>query len=142
MGYEHYERLLAWVAQYGGMDEKAFALEPVLRMKGTTLRFEYLERPALCRVSMVLPAMPDDSPAVLRLMLESNAMPGEELLPVLALDPDSGDPLVLLHFPVAPGVEDALGYFFSLGLDIFVSTWRSLWQDEVSESVSALATLA
>lgn len=139
MAYKDYERMLAWVAQYGGLQADAFALEPVLEVKGSRLRFDYLAQPRLCRVSVALPPVPQGDPALLSLMLQSNAMPGEELLPVLALDPDTRSPLMLLHFPVLQGAEQALAFFFDIGLGILLDDWRTLSQAGASVASGALA---
>jgi hypothetical protein len=140
MAYKDYERMLTWVAQYANLPTESFALDPVLEVKGSRLRFDYLATPRLCRISLTLPSMPQEDRALFSLMLESNARPGEELLPVLALDPLTKSPLMLLHFPVKQGAEQALAFLFDIGLEILLDDWRALSPAGASAASGVLAS--
>lgn len=142
IGAENYRRLLTKVAQAWSLDEGKFLAEQSLEMEeGVTLSFEHLPQTNLCRIGLPLGRMPDDTDA-LKIMLESNAFPEKGLLPVLALDPESGEPIVFMHFPAIEGAEVALHGFLELGSVVAREQWKEMWKEGWDQSPPSMSALA
>lgn len=141
MGDEAYRALLAKVAQFAGIDEAEFLRTQEMEFKGTPLRFEHVPRLRICRVAMLLEKPPGDPDELLQDMLYSNCS-GEDLLPVMALEPLTDAPIMFLHFPLSSDADVGLGLFLSLGMDVFLTQWRLLCQEDPQQSGRVLAALA
>lgn len=147
MTVQNYEALLRDVAGKLNIDAEGLAARQVLLSGTTQVRFLYLARLGLCRLTIALAPSPDPS-AAYRWMLEANYdRAGIDLLPVLALDPATGRPFVFFHVGVTqPNAAAAIANLVVTGLPTFLLGWNDACTAEsISERVRAqrhLDTLA
>jgi hypothetical protein len=142
MSIENYERLLRRIAKQACTDEQTLVEKQEMEFKGTTLRFDYLERLNICRLSLMLDPPPGDPVGAMRGMLEANGQLGDEVLTVMALDPASGRPLMQFHLPLGDHLEEAVCHFATLGMEGFLFQWNALWREQRQDDVEHADMLA
>jgi hypothetical protein len=141
-GTKSYRYLLAVVAKHLSLDEAKVLTDQRLEYEGVCLQFEYLAHTRLCRIGMELGPMAEDVES-LKAMLESNAFPEEGLLPVMAFDPESGRPMVFVHFPAQEDAELSVRCFLDFGMAVFLGQWQEMWQDsELAKPATTVGMLA
>lgn len=142
VGLENYRQLLSGVAQVWSVEESKLLTEQRLELAdGVSVRFEHLPHTNLCRISLPLGPMPDEMDA-LKCMLESNTHPEQGLLPVMALDEESGQPMVYVHFPALLEAENAVMAFLTVGSFVLREHWQDMWKEDFERASASLNALA
>ncbi|MDB5822291.1 MAG: Tir chaperone protein (CesT) family protein [Herminiimonas sp.] len=126
MAMRDYERLIEHVCAATGLDAERLLSEGTLRAGETPVRLQYFSPADLCRLEIDLGRPPSCGDAdALRWMLECNTDCETGCLPVLAIDPDSGNALVYLHFPLCqPDSAEALLRFLESDVQEMADQWR------------------
>lgn len=126
MAMQDYVSLIEQVCAATGLDAARLLEEGTICAGDTQLRIQYFSPADLCRLEIDLgrPPSPGDADA-LRWMLECNTDSETGCLPVLAIDPDSGNALVYLHFPLCqPDVAEALQRVLETEVEALADQWR------------------
>lgn len=126
MAMQDYRRLIEHVCAATGLDPARLLSEGTLRAGDTQVRLDYFAPADLCRLEIDLGRPPSSSDAhALRWMLECNTDSETGCLPVLAIDRDSGNALVYLHFPLCqPDAGEALLRFLESEVQEMADQWR------------------
>jgi hypothetical protein len=142
MAMRDYEKLIEHVCAATGLDAERLLSEGTLRAGETQVRLHYFSPADLCRLEIDLGRPPSCSDAdALRWMLECNTDCETGCLPVLAIDPDSGNALVYLHFPLCqPDSAEALLRFLESDVQEMADQWRRTDIDRKSGAPSIADT--
>lgn len=126
MAMQDYVRLIEQVCAATGLDAARLLDEGTIFAGETQVRIQYFSPADLCRLEIDLGRPPSSGDAdALRWMLECNTDSETGCLPVLAIDSDSGNALVYLHFPLCqPDVGDALLRFLESEVQGMADQWR------------------
>ncbi len=123
---QKYNQVLDNVAAAFGADAEKLQKNQTIDINGTEVRFACLESSSLCRVQVLLGRPANLTKDGLRWMLECNSDTSMDLLPILAMDPASGNMMLCLHIPIAErGASDMLIDFLAQELDIFAQLWQA-----------------
>jgi hypothetical protein len=136
MAMRDYEKLIEHVCGATGLDAARLLSEGTLCAGETQVRLHYFSPADLCRLEIDLGRPPSCGDAdALRWMLECNTDCEAGCLPVLAIDPDSGNALVYLHFPLCqPDSAEALLRFLESDVQEMADQWR---RTEINRDVGA-----
>lgn len=126
MAMQDYVSLIEQVCAATGLDAARLLEEGTICAGDTPLRIQYFSPADLCRLEIDLGRPPSSGDAdALRWMLECNTDSETGCLPVLAIDPESGNALVYLHFPLCqPDVVDALQRVLESEVEALAGQWR------------------
>ncbi len=141
VGARNYRHLLTSIAQAESLDKAKFLSDQCFEKDGVRLSFEHLPQSNLCRIGFALGPTPRDMEA-LKAMLESNAFPEKGLLPIMAIDPESGQAMVFVHFPAIEEAEMAVHCFLGFGIVMLAEQWKELWKEELNPASGAICVLA
>lgn len=125
MAMQDFRRLLDEVAAAFNVDDEKLQKNQSIDINGIEVRLACLEPSGLCRVQVLLGRPANTTKAGLRWMLECNSDASMDLLPILAIDPASGNLMLCLHIPLAePSATDMLIDFLTQQLDVFAHYWQ------------------
>lgn len=123
---QKYRQVLDNVAAAFGVDAEKLQTNQTIDINGTEVRLACLEPSNLCRAQVLLGRPANLTKAGLRWMLECNSDASMDLLPILAMDPASGNMMLCLHIPIAErGASDMLIDFLRQELDVFAQFWQA-----------------
>ena len=125
MAIQDYRQLLHDVAAALDVNAERLQSDQSIDLNGTEVRLACLEPSGLCRVQVLLGRPSNTTKAGLRWMLECNSDASMDLLPMLAIDPGTGNMLLCLHVPLAhSAAADMLIDFLTHELEIFADYWQ------------------
>lgn len=138
MAMHEYRRVIAQICSASGLDEARLLEDGYLCAGDTMARLEYFSPADLCRVQVDLGRPPaSDETGTLRWMLECNAESSMACLPVLAIDPNSGNALIYLHFPlVQRDAGEALLRFLQFEIGELLDKWIQVCSRTNAEAAS------
>lgn len=126
MAVRNYEALLRDVAGKLGIDADGLVARQVLLSGTSEVRFFYLARLGVCRLTVALPQPHEPTVGHRQWMLEANYdRSGIDLLPILSLDPATARPYVFFHVAVTqPEAAASISNLVVTGLPTFLLGWN------------------